>query len=90
MKAPLFSSAHPRYVFFTGLFLAGRSPALPAPLEPVKFFNTSFRFLAQKYYIYLTCANFLAKKNAKYVVKHKKRGAKPPFFACSPYRPLNY
>lgn len=37
-----------------------------------------FRFLVQRYNNYLIYASVLAKKLQKYVVKHKKEGAKAP------------
>lgn len=37
-----------------------------------------FRFRVQRYYNYLIYASVLAKKLQKYVVKHKKEGAKAP------------
>lgn len=61
-KAPRFSSAHSRYVFYSGLFLESRTPALLSPRPPLMVQYVLFRFLAQRYYFYLTCANFLTKK----------------------------
>lgn len=61
-KAPRFSSAHSRYVFYSGLILESRTPTLLSPRPPEMFQYVLFRFLVQRYYFYLTCANFLAKK----------------------------
>lgn len=78
--SPLFFSARLRYVFFVRLFLKGRTPALPSPLDRTKSVKTiPFRFLVQRYCFYLRYANFLAKKLQKYVVKHKKEGLSTPF-----------
>lgn len=72
------SSAPPRYVFFIRLSLQGRSPALPLPFHRMKCYTSFFRFRVQRYNNYLTYASVLAEKLQKYVVKHKKEGAKAP------------
>lgn len=66
------------YVFFVRLFLQSRSPALLLPLTGRSSIIHPFRFRVQRYYNYLIYASVLVKKLQKYVVKHKKEGAKPP------------
>lgn len=54
---------HFAYVFFRGIFLAGRTPTLPVALTPeIGSIMSLFRLRVQKYCFYLTCANFWAKK----------------------------
>lgn len=53
-------------------------PCVALSALPDEVFYVLFRFLAQRYYNYQTYASVLAKKLQKYVVKHKKEGAKAP------------
>lgn len=55
-------------------------PTVAPSTSPDELFNVLFRFRLQKYNNYLTYASKIGKKFQKYVVKHKKEGAKPPPF----------
>lgn len=63
-------------------FSSGYSSEVGPHRCPFRFTGRSiihpFRFRVQRYYNYLIYASILAKKLQKYVVKHKKEGAKPP------------
>ena len=76
----LFSSARLRYVFYSGLFLMGRTPTLPTPLQPENVQNYAFPISGAKVLLFFDTTKFYGHKIAKYVVKHKKRGEKPPLF----------
>ena len=79
----LFSSALLRYVFYSAISLAGRSPTLPAPC-PAEKYLTSFPISDAKVLQLSDMTKFFGEKMQKYVVKHKKEGFfTPPFHDLS-------
>lgn len=61
-KAPLFSSARLRYVFFIRLSLSGRSPALPVTFRRMKWLNMSFPISGAKVLLLFDICKFFGKK----------------------------
>lgn len=53
-------------------------PSVASSVSPDEVLYILFRFRVQKYNNYQTYASVLQKKFQKYVVKHKKEGAKAP------------
>lgn len=75
-KAPLFSSALLRYVFFIRLSLSGRSPALPVTFRRMKWLNMSFPISGAKVLLFFDMTKFFGKKMQLYPLFRKTTNKK--------------